>query len=101
MARKEELSDIQWTIIEPLIPKPPSREDRKGRPRRSDREVLNGILWILRSGARWYDLPERFPPYQTCRGSRNGCALEYSDVSWRLLPLTYETVASSISANAL
>jgi hypothetical protein len=27
---------------------------------------MNGILWILRSGARWYDLPERFPPYQTC-----------------------------------
>jgi transposase len=66
MARREELSDIQWTFIEPLIPKPPIREDRKGRPRRSDREVLNGILWILCSGARWYDLPERFPPYQTC-----------------------------------
>jgi transposase len=31
-----------------------------------EREVLNGVLWILRSGARWQDLPERFPPYQTC-----------------------------------
>ena len=30
------------------------------------KEVLNGVLWILRSGARWCDLPERFPPYQTC-----------------------------------
>ena len=35
-------------------------------PRRADREVLDGILWILRSGARWCDLPERFAPYQTC-----------------------------------
>jgi transposase len=31
-----------------------------------DRQVLNGILWVLRPGARWQDLPERFEPYQTC-----------------------------------
>ena len=66
MARREELNDEQWSIIEPLLPEPPKREDGKGRPRRDDREVLNGILWILRSGARWQDLPPRFPPYQTC-----------------------------------
>ncbi|MGE5444032.1 MAG: transposase, partial [Ignavibacteriales bacterium] len=42
------------------------RQDGRGRPWRDNREVLNGILWILRSGARWKDLPERFPPYQTC-----------------------------------
>jgi len=66
MARRVELSDAQWAIIEPLLPRPKIREDKKGRPRRSDRDVLNGILWILRSGARWYDLPDRFPPYQTC-----------------------------------
>ena len=66
MARREELDDKQWAIIGPLIPEPRRRSDGKGRPRRDDREVLNGILWILRSGARWQDLPERFPPYQTC-----------------------------------
>lgn len=66
MARREELNDEQWAVIEPLLPEPPKREDGKGRPRRDDREVLNGILWILRSGARWQDLPARFPPYQTC-----------------------------------
>ena len=33
---------------------------------RDAREVMNGVLWILRSGARWSDLPGRFPPYQTC-----------------------------------
>jgi transposase len=63
MARREELNDEQWAIIEPLLPE---REDGKGRPRRDDREVLNGILWILRSAARWQDLPPRFPSYQTC-----------------------------------
>ncbi|MGH8649780.1 MAG: IS5 family transposase [Burkholderiales bacterium] len=66
MTRREELNDKQWEIIEPLIPQPRRRSDGKGRPRRDDRDVLNGILWILRSGARWQDLPERFPPYQTC-----------------------------------
>jgi transposase len=68
MARREELTDEQWAIIGPLIPPPPCRQDGRGRPWRDNREALNGILWILRSGARWKDLPERFPPYQTCHG---------------------------------
>jgi transposase len=66
MTRREELNDEQWEILEPLLPKPCKRADGKGRPRRDDRQILNGILWILRSGARWQDLPARFPPYQTC-----------------------------------
>ncbi len=65
MARREELTDEQWSLIEPLFDKPPVVATR-GRPRRAEREVMNGVLWILRSGARWCDLPERFPPYQTC-----------------------------------
>ena len=66
MARGEELTDEQWAVIEPHLPELPSREDGRGRPWRGNREVMNGILWILRSGARWKDLPARFPPYQTC-----------------------------------
>ena len=61
-----ELTDEQWTILEPLIPEPARREDGKGRPRREPRAVLEGICWILRTGAQWADLPERYPPYQTC-----------------------------------
>jgi transposase len=65
MARREELTDEQWALIAPLFEKTETLQTR-GRPARSAREVLNGVLWILRSGARWQDLPERFPPYQTC-----------------------------------
>ena len=66
MAKREELQDAQWAIIQPLIPTPFIRDDGKGRPRVADRPVMNGILWVLRTGARWCDMPERFPPYQTC-----------------------------------
>ena len=61
-----DLTNEQWAILEPLIPEPPRRADGRGRPWRPSREVLNGILWILRTGAPWKDMPERYPPYQTC-----------------------------------
>lgn len=61
-----DLTDEQWQLLEPLIPKPPRRSDGRGRPWRNAREVLNGILWVLRTGAPWKDLPERYPSYQTC-----------------------------------
>src|ERR687884_1455383 len=61
-----DLTDEQWEVLEPLIPDPPRREDGRGRPWRDPRDVLNGILSVLRTGAPWRDLPERYPPYQTC-----------------------------------
>jgi transposase len=50
----------------PLIPEPSRRKDGRGRPWKDRRIVLNGILWVLRTGAPWCDLPERYPSYQTC-----------------------------------
>ena len=61
-----DLTDEQWEVLEPLLPEPPRRADGKGRPWREPRGVLNGILWVLRTGAPWRDLPERYPTYQTC-----------------------------------
>lgn len=66
MARREELADEQWAVIAPLFPELAIREDGRGRPPTDTRAVMNGVLWILRTGAPWRDLPGRFPPYQTC-----------------------------------
>ena len=60
------LTDKQWKFIEPLIPEPKRGPNGSGRPPRSAREVLDGVFWVLRTGAPWKDLPKRYPPYQTC-----------------------------------
>lgn len=62
MSRRGELTDDQWAKLEPLLPK---QKGRRGRPRKDDRTVINGILWIMRTGAPWRDLPERYGPWQT------------------------------------
>jgi transposase len=56
-----ELTDCEWAAIKPFLPNKP-----RGVPRVNDRRVLNGIFWVLRSGAPWRDLPENFGPYTTC-----------------------------------
>ena len=61
-----DLTDEQWEVVEPLIPKAPRRPDGRGRPRVDERKILNGILWIMRTGAPWHDLAEKYPSYQTC-----------------------------------
>lgn len=60
MARYD-LSDAEWKIIEPLLPR-----KSRGVARVDDRRVLNGIFWRLRSGAPWADIPERYGPPTTC-----------------------------------
>lgn len=61
-----DLTDAQWEILENLIPEPMTRSDRRGRPWKERRAVLNGVLWVLRTGAPWADVPDRYPAYQTC-----------------------------------
>ena len=61
-----DLTDEPWEVLKPIMPGPPRRADGRGRPWRDPRAVLNGILWILRTGAPWKDLPPRYPSYQTC-----------------------------------
>ena len=60
-----DLTDAQWAVLEPTF-RPRRRPDRRGRPWTDPRAVLNGVLWVLRTGAPWHDLPRRYPPYPTC-----------------------------------
>jgi transposase len=58
------LTDEQWRLVELILP-PPSPFDR-GRPPLDRRAVLDGILWKLRTGNPWYDMPSDYPSHQTC-----------------------------------
>lgn len=61
--KRHELTDEQWALVEPHVPR---GKARTGRPPRDRRTLLNGIFWILSTGAPWRDLPrERFGPWQT------------------------------------
>ncbi|WP_332719928.1 IS5 family transposase, partial [Pelagibacterium mangrovi] len=61
MRRRFDLTDFEWSIIEPLLP-----NKSRGVPRVDDRRVINGILWRFRTGSPWADIPERYGPYTTC-----------------------------------
>ncbi|WP_233601156.1 MULTISPECIES: IS5 family transposase [Micromonospora] len=62
MVRRGELTDEAWAVIAPLLPESGGARGRW----RDHRQVINGILWKLRTGAPWRDLPERFGPSKTC-----------------------------------
>jgi len=61
MPKRYELSDADWEIVADLF----AAHRRTGRPRIDDRLMLNGVLWVLCSGAAWRDMPERFGPWST------------------------------------
>jgi len=65
MRGRWELTDEQWEMIEPVL-RPVRRSDNRGRPWHDTRAVLNGVLWVLGTGAQWRELPEKYPPFQTC-----------------------------------
>ncbi|AWN24679.1 IS5 family transposase [Deinococcus irradiatisoli] len=60
------LKDERWALLAPLL-NLPEKKTKRGRPRRDDRALLEGILWVLRTGTQWDKLPrEAFPPKSTC-----------------------------------
>ena len=61
--RRYELTDEEWERIKGYFPE--REAGQKGRPRNEDRPILNGILWIVRSGAAWRNLPERYRAWST------------------------------------
>jgi transposase len=65
MRGRWELSDAEWELIEPIL-RPKRRADGRGRPWQDTRAMLDGVLWLLGTGAQWRELPRKYPPYQTC-----------------------------------
>jgi transposase len=57
-----DLINAQWERLQPLLP---PQKPKTGRPAVDHRRILNGMLWILRTGAPWHDLPERYGPWRT------------------------------------
>jgi transposase len=57
-----DLTNAQWERLRPLLP---AQKPKIGRPAADHRRILNGMLWILRTGAPWRDLPKRYGPWRT------------------------------------
>ena len=60
-----DLTNEQWNVVSEILPPDPVRADLRGRPWTDRRKTFDGILWILRTGAPWKDLPARYGKYQT------------------------------------
>ena len=61
--KQYELTKEQWERIKPLLPR--EETGKRGRPRKDNRTMLNGMLWIVRSGAQWRELPAAYGPWQS------------------------------------
>ena len=60
---RHDISDEKWAVIGPMLEK--KKTETRGRKRKDDRLMFNGILWILKTGAPWRDLPAEFGPWNT------------------------------------
>ena len=63
MTRRYELTDQEWEQIASLLPV--EKNSRPGRPSKDNRLMINAMIWIVRSGAPWRDLPERYGPWKS------------------------------------
>lgn len=95
MARYD-LSEVEWRIVEPLLP-----PVGKGKARVDDRRIVNGIFYVLRTGSPWRDLPERYGPYTTVynrfnRWARKGVWLAMFESLAARSPQSLHLIDSSI-----
>ena len=98
MLRRYELTDDEWNRVAPLLP--PENSGKQGRPSKCNRTILNGIVWIARSGAPWRDLPERYGAWQTVYSRfRKWIEDGILDNIFRVLSLEAELTELSIDAS--
>jgi transposase len=66
MTPYRDINDEEWQRVAPLLPELRPRSELRGRPLANTRAVLNGVLWVMYSGATWSAMPRKYPSYQTC-----------------------------------
>ncbi|MPW19816.1 transposase [Paraburkholderia sp. CNPSo 3157] len=66
MTPYRDITDEEWQQVAPLLPELRPRSELRGRPLANTRSVLNGVLWVIYSGATWSAMPRKYPSYQTC-----------------------------------
>src|SRR5579872_7601636 len=90
-----DLTDDEWWLLEPLLP------SQRRSARADDRRILNAIFYILRTGAPWRDLPERYGPYTTAynrfnRWAKAGVWLKVFETLGQRSPKSLHLIDSSI-----
>jgi len=91
-----DMSDEEWQMVAPLLPKLRPRSELRGRPLANTRAVLNGVLWVMYSGASWSTLPRKYPSYQTCH--RRFKAWHESGVLLRVMTQLFGPAGESLYA---
>ena len=86
-----DLTDEQWRLIEPILPIPAPGLLAPGRPPQDTRAILNGILWKMRTGAAWTDLPDPYPSHQTCY--RYYCAWNKSGLINKIIATLFQDLS--------
>ncbi|NML32706.1 transposase [Paraburkholderia antibiotica] len=66
LTQHRDITDQEWQRVMKLLPELRPRTELRGRPQADTRSVLNGVLWVIYSGAVWSAMPRRYPAYQTC-----------------------------------
>lgn len=66
MTPYRDMNDEEWQRVSPLLPELRPRAELRGRPLANTRSVLNGVMWVMYSGATWSAMPRKYPSYQTC-----------------------------------
>jgi transposase len=89
-----DIDDAEWQCIAPMLPEMRPRSELRGRPLANTRSVLNGVLWIICSGATWSAMPRRYPSYQTCH--RRFKVWHESGVLRRVMDHLYDAAAEDL-----
>jgi transposase len=94
MTPYRDINDEEWQRIAPLLPELRPRAELRGRPLANTRSVMNGVLWVMYSGATWSAMPRKYPSYQTCH--RRFKAWHESGVLKRVMDQLFGEVSSEL-----